>query len=220
MSQKDTDKKICKIDDPRLATYTRRQRSGHQQVFYTGTDSRDFERYKADGGGVKPNVKMYDKPDTITIIPPKQSYYADLIDGEWWWVEGCAECNGQPRDWMTYIECDDHNVCRTCKTHRSKIEGAAWGGKHGWQCNSCKNAEHEAEKAAALAAMPDEYDEWDYRSLSSIKCPYCDYEYKESHQHCEDDDEKHECPRCENEFLVTAEISVSFTSKRIEGGGE
>jgi len=54
------DKKVHKIDDARLIGYVKRLRAGSTQVFYTGNDERDFERYKADGGGSKPNVKMHD----------------------------------------------------------------------------------------------------------------------------------------------------------------
>jgi len=144
------DKKICRIDDPRLVGYTNRTRSGSEQVFYTGNDWRDFDRYHADGGGIKRNVVMHDKPDTIRLKPPQSHYYAQLIDGEWWWVNGCAECNGRPRDWMTYIECDQHNVCRTCHTPRAELKEAPWGGKNGWQCQSCADAGKTAQEFTAL----------------------------------------------------------------------
>lgn len=122
------DIKICKINNNRISGYKKRTRSGSTQIFYTGNDNRDFKRYKLEGGGAKPNVEMHDKPDTIRLVPPEKHYYAKLIDSEWWWVNGCAECNGRPRDWMTYIECEKHNVCRTCKNPR--IDGvSAWAGK-------------------------------------------------------------------------------------------
>ncbi len=50
----------------------------------------------------------------------------------WKWVNGCEECNGKPRGWSTYIECDKHNVCRKCARSRQEITGAAWGGAKGW----------------------------------------------------------------------------------------
>ena len=90
---KPADKKICKINDERLIGYVKRTRSGSTQVFYTGTDSRDFERYRADGGGSSHSVKMHDKPDVINLPAPEKHYYSELIDGEWWWVNGCGECN-------------------------------------------------------------------------------------------------------------------------------
>ena len=211
------DQPMQKIGDPRLAAYTNRTRSGRTQEFYTGNDARDWDRYKADGGGSKPNVQMHKKPDTIQIEPPKKSWYAELIDGEWWWVEGCAECNGQPRDsWGSYVECDEHNVCRTCKCTRAELTETPWGGKHGWQCNPCADAEHQAEKLAALDAMPDEYDKWDYRHNDNIVCPYCNYEIDDTSEFHSaiDHEEEHECSRCDNTFALEGDISIHWTTKR------
>ena len=204
------------INDSRLKAYTNRTRSGSEQVFYTGSDSRDWDRYRAEGGTSNSNVKMHDKPDTIKIIPPENHWFAELVEGEWWWVNGCAECCGHERDWMSYIECEKHNVCCTCGIPREELKETPWGGKHGWQCAPCARAEHEAEKKAALEAMPDEYDPWDYRGLDDIKCPYCDYKFQDPWEHCEDSEEEHECPRCDNTFLVTAEPTVYFTCQRKE----
>lgn len=214
-----SDKKIAKIDDPRIAGYTQRMRNGRMQVFYTGDDCRDFERYRAEGGGRNPNVEMHDKPDTINIEPPERHYYAELIDGEWWWVSGCAECNGMPRNsWKSYIECDKHDVCRTCGCSREELADIPWGGKNGWQCKPCADREHEEKKQAALAAMP-EYDEWDFRSLYEVKCPYCNLEIDTGGDpdfYQEGDPLEHECPRCDNKFTVEVCISVSYTMKRLE----
>ena len=213
-----SDKKISLINDARLYGYTKRTRNGSEQVFYTGNDSRDFDRYKKDqydeDGKFIHNVEMHDKADTIKIKPPEKSHYAELIDGEWWWLEGCAECNGRPRDWVTYIECEEHNVCRSCQIHRSKLTDTPWGGKEGWQCKPCADAEHKADKEDALAAMPDEHDEWDYQGLDEITCPYCNYEFSDSFESADNNEEDHECPRCDNTFTVTAEHSLSFNCKR------
>ncbi len=204
------DKKISKILDTRLKEYTQRQRNGATQVFYTGSDSRDFDRYRKHG------VEVHDKPDTIRLQPPECHYYAELIDGEWWWLNGCAECNGLPRDWMTYIECEKHNVCRTCKTPRSEITETPWGGKTGWQCRPCATSEHEASKAEALAAMPEEYDEWDYQFSSEVKCPYCDLEIQDSGdgELYTQGDQDIDCGRCDNTFTLTTEFSPTYTMNR------
>ena len=210
------DQKVCKIGDERLADYKNRTRSGREQVFYTGNDSRDFDRYRAEGGGSKPNVKIHDKPDTIRIEPPEKHYYAELIEGEWWWINGCAECNGEPRDWMTYIECDKHNVCRTCKTPRNEIKDTPWAGKNGWQCKPCHEIQQEEEKQSALDAMPEEFDEWDYHGVNEITCPYCKYEFSDSWESANADSEDNDCPRCDNTFKVTAVHSLTFDCDRIE----
>ena len=210
------DKKICKVDDVRIASYEKRTRSGSTQVFYTGNDERDFDRYRADGGGRNHNVKMHDKPDTIRLQPPEKHYYASLTEGEWWWVNGCGECNGNPRNWVTYIECEKHDVCRTCKKPRSKLKESPWGGSNGWQCKPCHNAEHEAEKQAALAAMPEDHDEWDYHRSDSVKCPYCDYELQDASDMYSaiDNEQSEECPRCDNTFTLLGETEVKWTTTR------
>ena len=213
-----TDKKIEKINDPRLTGYTNRTRNGATQVFYTGNDSRDWERYRADGGGQKANVVMHDKPDTINIEPPEKHLYAELINGEWWWVNGCAECNGRPRDWITYIECDQHNVCRTCAATYSELTEPPWGGKNGWQCKPCADAEHEQKKQEALDAMPtgEDYNEWDFFNNSSALCPHCRYEFEsaDDSDFYEPGEKTIECPRCDQELEMEVEISFSYTTRR------
>lgn len=214
------DKKIKLINDVRLNSYTKRLRSGKNQVFYTGNDHRDFVRYKKDqydeNGKFINNVKMHDKKDTITIIPPKNSWYSDLIDGQWWWVEGCSECNGKPRDWMTYVECDKHDVCSHCRCDRKSLTEAPWGRQSGWVCKPCADREHEIEKREALSLMPEpeDYDECDYICNDNIKCPHCNLEFDDDHDYYEADLKDIECPRCDNTFTVTAEHSVSFTCQK------
>lgn len=196
------------IGDDRLSAGMERVRSGRTQLFRAPCGSREF---------------LSEKNADVVLQPPEPHIYADLINGVWTWVNGCAECNGKPRDWMTYIECEKHDVCCSCGTPRSKLTEAPWGGKHGWQCKPCANAEHEAEKAAALAAMPDEedYDEWDYRGTSEIKCPHCDYIVgSEDHYSAVENDEVIECPRCDNSFMLSGEMSITWATRRIEKDGE
>ncbi|MCW8885554.1 MAG: hypothetical protein OQK12_09915, partial [Motiliproteus sp.] len=168
------DKKVCRIDDPRIETYEKRTRSGSEQVFYTGSDERDFDRWRAEGGNKKHGVEMHDKPDTIRITPPERHYYAELIEGEWWWVNGCAECNGRPRDWMTHIECEDHDRCAHCGCSREALAEPPWGRKDGWVCKPCAEIEAAAERHKALSKVAEEeYDEWDYHHTDEIICPHC-----------------------------------------------
>jgi len=210
MSHTDDDKKVLKINDERLAAYEKRTRSGAEQVFYTGDDARDFARYRAERGNESHGVVMHDKPDTIRIQPPEKHFYAQLIDGEWWWLNGCAECNGRPRDWMTYIECDKHNVCRTCKTPRSEIKETPWGGKHGWQCKPCADIDAKNLKQEMLQSVADkEYDEWDYSCCDEVTCPHCSSTY-EPDESANDGNEV--CDVCGGEYSLEVEHSVSYTT--------
>ena len=75
----------AKINDIRLNIYVKRTRNGSEQVFYTGDDDRDFDRYRREGGVRNSGVKMHDKADTLRIQPPESHVYAEMKDGEWWW---------------------------------------------------------------------------------------------------------------------------------------
>lgn len=186
------------INDSRLTADMDRIRSGPTQLFYSHGDRRT---------------------PVAAIEPDEKHYYAELIDGVWCWVNGCAECNGQPRDWMTYIECDKHNVCRTCKTPRSQLKEAPWGGEHGWQCKPCADIEHEADKSAALAAMPEEHDEMDYHFEDKPRCPYCDLEFEVDSEEIDGMlgiEKERECGRCDHIFTIEAEMSITYSTNRAD----
>lgn len=212
-------KKVCKINDQRLGGYTKRTRNGSTQVFYTGNDSRDSGRYRKEGGNTGKNVEMHDKPDTLNITPPEKHYYSELIDGEWWWLNGCNECNGRPRGY-SYVECVKHDVCSCCCRPRSDFEGAVWGGSNGWTCKPCEEANDKQEKEDALSSFDeDSFDEWDYKLEDEAKCPYCDarnvYEYEGDN----DSPDPIECHTCGNEFSLELHFEIKYTTARIKPKG-
>lgn len=192
------------ITDERLHSDMEYCRASPQQHMFRDNDyeGRDF---------------MSNNPDSCTAIiaAPEKHYMAKLIDNVWWWINDCSQCCGHERNWMG-SECEKHNVCRTCQTHRSKLTDIPWGGKYGWQCKPCANAEHKADKEEALEVMPSEedFDEWDYHSLDKITCPYCNSKLDDDHGYYDADDEAIECYRCDNTFKVTAERSVTFTTTK------
>jgi len=203
------------INDPRLDGYTKRVRNGTAQTFYHGSDPRDFERYREEGGPSCHSIKMHDKPDTINLEPPEKHIYAELIDGKWYWVNGCAECNGKPRSWMTYIECDKHNVCACCGIGRSQLTEAPWGRKNGWVCKPCADIEDTARKEAALARAADyEYDEWDFYSNDKITCPHCKATIESEGEDYDSDGDDRECYECGNTFELTINHNITWTTKR------
>jgi hypothetical protein len=160
---------------------------------------------------------MHDKPDTIRIEPPEQHLYAELIDGEWFWVNGCAECLGKPRDWTTYIECDKHNVCAKCGCSRDELTEAPWGRKSGWVCKPCADTEDKARHEAAMERVADyEYDKWDFYCNDEITCPYCKAEIESDCELYSSDGDDHKCHDCGNTFELTAVPKVEWTTKRKE----
>jgi hypothetical protein len=186
------------IEDDRLTPDMERVRNGSQQLFRPKGNNREF---------------LSAENATTVLNPPSQELFAELdeTDGRWYWVSGCAECNGKPSDWMTYIECDKHNVCRTCKCPRSALTENPWGGKNGWQCKPCADREHEERKAAALAAVEDAEIDHDY--TDKPVCPYCGTEASQE-DNIEEDDEL-ECDVCDGEFKVTnVYISVSYSTEK------
>lgn len=50
---------------------------------------------------------------------------------------------------------------------------------------------------------------------NNIKCPYCDWEDQDSWEFGEDSG-THTCDRCEEEFNVTREIEVTYSTYRID----
>lgn len=138
-------------------------------------------------------------------------------DGDGWkWVNGCGPCNGEKRSFATYIECEKHNVCAHCDCARSDLTEAPWGRYGGWVCKPCADIEHDVEKAEALAAMPSNHRYYEYEGLNEIKCPYCDFEYSDSWESYDAQDDERQCDRCDNTFTFTAVRSVTFDCSRRE----
>jgi len=181
------------IDDPRLTPDLQRTRSGSRQEF-RAKDKRSFE------------ADFY-------IDPPERHIFAELIDGQWFWVNGCDVCNNKKEMFGAYKRCLNHDVCCDCETPRHTIKTSVWGHQDGFQCKPCHQTEHDTNKAEALAKMG-EYNELDFSYNDKVTCPYCNQEFDQDE--CEFyDSEETECDRCGNKFLVTTNHEVTFTTKRI-----
>lgn len=55
----------------------------------------------------------------------------------------------------------------------------------------------------------------EHKYEENIKCPYCDYEWKDSWEFTEDDG-THTCGSCDREFNVTREIEITYSTSRID----
>ena len=179
--------------------WTQRQRNGSLNV-WNGADYHRFHRTTTD------------LPE-VSLRPPENGLYAERIAGAWYWVSGCAKCNGTGEKY-SYVVCDKHNVCRLCGTHRSKLTETPWGHPDGFTCKPCQDAEDAVERAAALAKVAEsDYDESDYRGQDECKCPHC---ATVIHIEAEDYGDKNmECDACNGLFELITEYSLSFTTKVI-----
>ena len=92
------------INDERLTLTMKRIRNGKTQMFR--------EKNKDDRTSIN-----RDNSDVILEHEDK-AMYAELFDEKWYWVSGCAECNGKERDWMSYVECEKHDRCSSCSINR------------------------------------------------------------------------------------------------------
>lgn len=143
----------------------------------------------------------------VSLEHENKAMYAELINGQWYWISSCAECNGKERDWMSYIECDEHDRCRVCATNRKDIKGSAWGGKRGWTCNSCKEFEDLEIRREAFEKLDGE--EPDHICTDEIICPHCGSEISNDDIH-ETQDLK--CHVCEGELSLEVEYTASYST--------
>jgi len=192
------------INDPRLKPGMNRVRSGSNQLFGGTTHKPEF-----------------------TITPPEKHLYALEVKGVWAWVNGCAKCN-QNGEKMSYVTCEEHDRCQGCNVKRKDAvpspDGCVWGSRDnkdvwGFRCHPCHEIEQESIRSTAKARIPslDDFDEWDFREEDEAKCPWC------SAKLCTDesydaDGEEDTCDECGNEFTLTANHSVTWTTKRKESG--
>ncbi len=153
----------------------------------------------------------------VSLKHENKQMFAELIEGEWYWVNGCAECNGEERGWKTYIECEKHDRCSVCFINRKHISGAVWGSSKGWICRPCKAAEKlEIRRQAFEEFNKSEHDDWDFTSNNEIICPHCGSEIGKDGMH---ESQDIECHVCEGEIILeveyTATYSTSIKGKRV-----
>jgi hypothetical protein len=205
---------VIKINDDRLTPYLSLTRPGK---FYTGNDPRDWDRYNRDrydkNGNYINNVEMHERADVINIEPPEKHYHAELIDNEWWWVNGCQACNGRSRR-FAFRECIQHDVCSICGKPRghSGHKHVMGGGENGWFCVPCHETAELIRKTEAKARIGMEDIEHDF--TSDIVCPYCGYTYCESHQYNHDDGDKITCDDCDSVFFVSIHHNVNYSTEK------
>lgn len=159
----------------------------------------------------KPENKSIQTRDAdIVIKAPRPELKAKLIDGEWYWINDCPECNGQAPQWA-YAKCDKHNVCVTCHKPRKDIKGTVWGHKKGFRCVPCQEIINAAKRQEALERVASkEYDEWDYVGQDTVKCPHCASTYEPD---CDTNGGEETCEICGGVYSLEVEYTASYTTK-------
>lgn len=184
------------INDDRLTPTMERIRNGKTQLFR--------ER--------NPNDRTFissEKCD-VALTHEDKSMFAELIDGQWYWVSGCAECNGEPRDWMSYVECELHDRCRECNTNRKDIKETPWGGKRGWICKPCNDAYNLLKRLEAFEKYNEVKDDsYFFLYTDDIKCPHCASTISSDDVY---DDQILDCSVCDGSLNVEISISRSFST--------
>jgi len=186
-----------KIEDSRLTPTMKFVRSGSKVMFreYNPGD-RSFIR--------KENCNF-------TLIPDKKSMYPELIDGEWCWVEGCQECLGLPRNPIkSYIECEEHDVCRSCGIKREDVAKYVYGCMGGWLCPSCHKQEKADERAAAYAKLDGKTP--DTSGISDVICPHCGSDLGSDDRY---ENEEITCETCGGDLQLTVEFDPVYSTSVI-----
>jgi len=148
----------------------------------------------------------------VRLDAPEVGLYAERIDGTWYWVSGCAKCNGKGEKY-SYVVCDKHNVCVRCSTHRSKLTETPWGHPDGFMCKPCGDVLAAIAKAEALTKFAEEgYDDHDFQHMDECKCPHC-----ATKVHLESEDygsgsKTMTCSTCNGAFSLEIEYTPSFTT--------
>lgn len=182
------------INDSRLTPTMERVRSGRTQLFRERSSNN------------KENITSDDH--AISLIPKNKEMHADLIDGQWYWVNGCAECNGEERGFSTYIECEAHDVCESCFINRADVkEKSVWGGSKGWTCNTCKEARDLEKRREAFSKLDGEEPDCSY--CNEIICPHCGSKLSSDDRH---ETEDIDCHVCEGEIHLEVEYTFHYST--------
>lgn len=184
------------INDPRLTPTMEMVRNGRTQLFR--------EKNPAD--------RTFISKDNADVIleHENKAMYAKLIDGVWYWLNGCQECNGKPRNIVhSYVECEEHDRCMSCGAKYNEVK-KRYGSVSGWVCGTCKEEERKEKKRLAFERLGGKKPDCEY--TDSIICPKCGTsngsdEYEETTM---------ECCVCNTEFNVDVGYTRYYSTELIK----
>ena len=152
--------------------------------------------------------------DVILSHPTNKEMYADLVDGQWVWRNGCCKCDpSQSR----YIFCDEHDKCESCGISRKDLKEAPYGTDSGWRCKDCQVVLDEHCKQDALSRMAKKveedggYNEWEFSGQDKVKCPHCADEWDPDED--VDSKENYECAVCGGLYTIEPCYEVTYTTR-------
>ena len=121
-------------------------------------------------------------------------------------IKACPACVGDATPWSFGKFCDKHNVCVVCGISRKDITEAPWGVRIGaFKCRACELSERKKRIAARQAK------EIDHEYTDEVTCPHCGYEFSDSWEMREGDDD---CPECEKTFEIEINTSITYTTRK------
>lgn len=173
------------INDSRLTQTMSRVRSGKANIF-------------TEKDGVE-----------IRLIPDRKELYAELIEGQWYWINGCDKCNGTIENYC-YIRCEEHDRCISCGKKRSQIKEVPWGHPEGFICKPCAERERLNQLESAINKLNGEEPDTHYQS--KIICPHCGTKLSNDDV---SNDEILECHLCLNKLHVEIDYSPYYTTSKI-----
>jgi len=187
-----------KINDSRLTADMKRTRSGKTQMF-----RKDYKDNKFTNNDNADVILEHGLPEM----------YAELIDGEWYWVKECSLCEdamnyGKP---FSYQWCDKHNVCVDCGIPRKELTSTPYGVIDGaFRCKDCQDNRNKETLKTALKKR-ETMSELDFRNSDTVLCPYCGSDNGTD----EFSDGEYECSVCTKEFRLSLNYSVTYSTEEI-----
>lgn len=186
-----------KINDTRLTPDMCRTRSGRTQLFRKDYGDREFT--------------SRDNADVI-LEHELPEMYAELIDGEWYWVKECAKCEDAMNygKVFSYQWCEKHNVCVDCGVHRRDLKETPWGVSIGaFRCKPCQEKQDKGTLEKAMEKRKDMND-WDFKYATTVLCPHCGSDNGTD----EFEDGVFECCVCIKDFSLALNYSVTYSTTK------
>jgi len=194
-----------KVQDDRLHKDLIRTRSGRTQLLRKDYGDRKFTS---------------EENADVVLTHDKKEMYVELIDDEWYWVNGCSKCEDAYNfgESYSYQVCYEHDICVQCGINRDKLTETPWGHQDGFMCKDCADENDNNTRKEAFQKFEDsQLSEWDFRNNANIVCPHCGTDNGDAWEHGMGNETNADlvCHVCDGEFSVEIEYQLSYTTSVI-----